>query len=139
MWIYKGGNVMAEKKFKKLVSLDQVCWDIIEMNSGRRGASLFVRNAIRHYDRWLQAGNTVPMIKDGTLVNRFDANEINMRMIELQDRLEAQTKRWNDAYVENLELKKQLGSHIENAEASKKKEKKLLSKWWHIFFVGFRK
>ena len=139
MWIYKGGDVMAKMKFKKLVSLDQVCWNIIEMNSARRGASLFVRNAIRHYDRWLQAGNTVPMIKDGTLVNRFDANEINMRMIELQDRLEAQTKRWNDAYVENLELKKQLGSHIENAEASKKKEKKLLSKWWHIFFVGFRK
>jgi len=132
MWIYKGGDVMAEKKFKKLVSLDQVCWDIIEMNSGRRGASLFVRNAIRHYDRWLQAGNTVPMIKDGTLVNRFDANEINMRMIELQDRLEAQTKRWNDAYVENISLKKELLNYTEKQERS-------LAKWWHFFFVGFRK
>ena len=138
MWIYKGGDVMAEKKFKKLVSLDQVCWDIIEMNSGRRGASLFVRNAIRHYDRWLKAGHKIPLVKDDTLVNRFDANTINMRTIEVEDNLEAMTKRWNDAYVENLELKKQLGSHIENAEASKKKEKKLLSKWWHIFFVGFR-
>ena len=72
------------------------------------------------------------MIKDGDLVNRFDSNEINMRMIELQDRLEAQTKRWNDAYVENISLKKELLNYTEKKEGS-------LKKWWHFFFVGFRK
>jgi len=132
MWIYKGGDVMAEKKFKKLVSLDQVCWDIIEMNSARRGASLFVRNAIRHYDRWLQAGHKIPLVKDDTLVNRFDANTINMRTIEVEDNLEAMTKRWNDAYVENISLKKELLNYTEKQERS-------LAKWWHFFFVGFRK
>lgn len=132
MWIYKGGNVMAEKKFKKLVSLDQVCWDIIELNSARRGASLFVRNAIRHYDRWLQAGHKIPLVKDDAMVNRFDANTINMRTIEVEDNLEAMTKRWNDAYVENISLKKELLNYTEKKERS-------LKKWWHFFFVGFRR
>jgi len=59
-----------------------------------------------------------------------------MRMIELQDRLEAQTKRWNDAYVENISLKKQLSKHQENNNTKKVKK---LRKWWHFFFVGLRK
>lgn len=127
-------GIMARKSKHKLVTLDDECFDIIQM-APTRMQSVFVRNAIRHYYRWMEAGHTVPMIKDGTLVNRFDANEINMRMIELQDRLEAQTKRWNDAYVENISLKKQLSEHQEKENPSKKK----LKKWWHFFYVGFRK
>ena len=123
---------MSRLNRKKLISLDDTCWHILETETSPRMQSVYVRNAIVHYSRWMQAGNEISLVKDGTLARRFDANNINMQIIELQDRLEAQTNRWNDAYVENIQLKKQLSKYQE-------KENPGLKKWWHFFFVGFRK
>ena len=123
---------MARKNRVKLVTLDDDCWYILERNTSPRMGSVYIRNAIKHYHEWTSAGNEIPLVKEGQFANRFDANTINMRMIELEDRLEAQTNRWNDAYVENISLKKQLKKYTANQERK-------LSKWWHFFFVGLRK
>jgi len=98
---------MARKNRTKLITMDDECWNIVTQQPNRM-QSVFVRRAIKHFHRWQNAGHTVPMIKDDIQVNRFDANTINLRTIELQDMLEAQTNRWNDAYVENIQLKKRL-------------------------------
>ena len=123
---------MARLNKPKLVTLDDECWSILTRNTSPRMASVYVRNAIKHYHQWSISGNEIPLVKEGQYAYRFDANTINMRMIELEDRLEAQTNRWNDAYVENISLKKQLKKYTANQERK-------LSKWWHFFFVGFRK
>lgn len=129
-------GIMARKNKTKLVSLDDECWRILVEESAPRMQSVYVRNAIRHYYQWRHAGAEIPLVKDGTLANRYDANTINMRILEKEDLLEGMTKRWNDAYVENLELKKQLSKYQDQKEI---KNNKKMSKWWHFFFIGLRK
>ena len=64
---------MSRKNKTKLVSLDDECWDIIAYEAAPRMQSVYIRNAIRHYSKWRQAGHKIPLVKDGTLSNRFDA------------------------------------------------------------------
>lgn len=123
---------MARKNRTKLVSLDDECWRILESESEPRMQSVYVRSAIRHYYKWRQAGSEIPLVKVTDEVRRYDANTINMRILEKEDLLEGMTNRWNDAYVENLELKKKLSKY-------QAQEKPRLKKWWHFFYVGFRK
>lgn len=130
---------MSRLNRKKLISLDDDCWNILHSESGPRMQSVYVRQAIVHYSRWRQAGETIPLVKDGTLARRFDANTINMRLIELENSLNDTLDTLNNKIIENIELKKQLSKHIENKKAESPNEKKLLKKWWHFFFVGFRK
>ena len=122
---------MSRKNRTKLVSLDDECWRILQTESKPRMQSVYVRSAIRHYFQWNQAGREIPLIKDGTLAKRYDANTINMRIIEKEDLLEGMTNRWNDAIIKIKDLEKQLSKHQE-------KEKVGLKKWWHFFFVGWR-
>ena len=121
----------------KLVSLDDECWRILETESAPRMQSVYVRTAIVHYHRWRNAGESIPLVKDGTLARRFDANTINMRILELEDRLEITMNSLNDKIIENVELKKQISENTKEqrytiAPASKAQERK----WWHIFYVG---
>ena len=76
---------MSKLNLKKLVSLDQECWNILERESGSRMQSVYVRNAIKHYSDWRKAGEHIPLVKDDTIARRFDANNINMRIIELEN------------------------------------------------------
>jgi len=101
--------------------------------------SVYVRNAIKHYSDWMKAGEKISLVKDGTIARRLDANNINMRIIELENNYNDTLETLNNKMIENLSLKKQLGSHIEKYEASNKNKKKLLKKWWHFFFIGFRR
>lgn len=123
---------MSRLNRKKLISLDDDCWFILERNASSRMASVYIRNAIKHYDQWNQAGHTIPLVKDGQLARRFDANNINMKIIELENMLDGAVNRWNDKYVECENLKKELKKYTANQERK-------LTKWWHFFFVGFRK
>jgi len=125
---------MARKNKTKLVSLDDECWRILQTESKPRMQSVYVRTAIVHYYRWSQAGHKIPLIKNGTLARRYDANTINMRIIEKEDLLEGMTNRWNDAIIKIKDLEKQLSKHQQKKKLSKKK----LKKWWHIFYAGFR-
>ncbi len=134
---------MPRKNLKKLVSLDQECWDIIQGRSGPRTASVFIRRAIKHFHRWDMAGHEIPLVKDGTLANRFDANTINMRLIEKENEIEATMHTLNEKIIENHALKKRIVL-LEKDQENKRiispgKKDQRLKKWWHIFFVGFRK
>ena len=121
---------MSKLNRKKLVSLDDECWHILATESSPRMQSVYVRTAIVHYSRWRQAGETIPLVKDGTLARRFDANTINMRLIELDNQLERTLDTLNERIIENVSLKKQLSEYIGE-------EKPRLKKWWHFFYVGF--
>lgn len=128
---------MPRKNLKKLVSLDQECWDIIQGRSGPRTASVFIRRAIKHFHRWDMAGHEIPLVKDGTLANRFDANTINMRLIEKENRINDMMGVLNEKMIEIHHLKQRLVL-LEKDQENIKPGKKKLKKWWHIFFSGFR-
>ena len=104
---------MSRLNRKKLISLDDDCWRILHSESGPRMQSVYVRQAIVHYSRWRQAGETIPLVKDGTLARRFDANTINMRLIELENSLNDTLDTLNNKIIENIELKKQLSNYQE--------------------------
>jgi len=123
---------MSRLNRKKLISLDDECWYILEHESSPRMQSVYVRTAIAHYSKWRQAGENIPLVKDGTLARRFDANTINMRMIEMENQINDTLDTLNDRIIENVQLKKQLSKYQE-------KENPRMSKWWHFFFVGYRK
>ncbi len=138
MWLCTGGLEMSRKNLKKLISLDQECWDIISSRSGNRTASIFVRNAIKHFHKWDMAGQQIPLVKDGTLANRFDANTINMRLIEKENEIEATMHTLNEKIIENHALKQRL-ELLEKDQENNNPGIQKLKKWWHIFFVGFRR
>jgi ArsR family metal-binding transcriptional regulator len=123
---------MSKLNLKKLVSLDVQCWNILEREAGARMQSVYVRNAIKHYSDWRKAGEHILLVKDDTIARRFDANNINMRIIELENNYNDTLDTLNNKIVEIISLKKQLSKHQE-------KEGPRLKKWWHFFFVGFRK
>lgn len=105
---------MARKNRTKLVSLDDECWRIIQVESKPRMQSVYIRNAIRDYYRRRQANTTTEL------------------EIEQQDIIKDVLDQRDEAIMKIKGLEKRLEQHIE-------KEKPRLNKWWHFFFVGFRK
>ena len=105
---------MARKNRTKLVSLDEECWRILQVESKPRMQSVYVRNAIRDYYRRRQA--------DTTTLLEIEQQEIIKDVLDQRD----------EAIMKIKGLEKRLEQHIE-------KEKPRLNKWWHFFFVGFRK
>ena len=105
---------MARKNRTKLVSLDEECWRILQVESKPRMQSVYVRNAIRDYYRRRQANTTTEL------------------EIEQQDIIKDVLDQRDEAIMKIKGLEKRLEQHIE-------KEKPRLNKWWHFFFVGFRK
>lgn len=75
--------------------------------------SVYVRNAILHYSQWMKAGHEIPLVKDGTLARRFDANTINMRIIEMENQINDTLDTLNNKIIENVNLKKQLSKYQE--------------------------
>ena len=106
-------GIMARKNKTKLVSLDDECWRILELESKPRMQSVYVRNAIRDYYRRRQA--------DTTTLLEIEQQEIIKDVLDQRD----------EAIMKIKGLEKRLEQHIE-------KEKHRLKKWWHFFFVGFR-
>tara|TARA_Y100000310_G_C20664157_1_gene806509 strand:+ start:1349 stop:1738 length:390 start_codon:yes stop_codon:yes gene_type:complete len=129
---------MSRLNRKKLISLDDECWRILESETSSRMQSVYVRTAIVHYYKWRQAGIEIPLVKDGTLARRFDANTINMRILEKENQIETTLGTLNEKIIENIELKKSLHQLEKTLEIYTKRNKKL-KKWWHFFFVGFRR
>ena len=105
---------MARKNRTKLVSLDEECWRILQVESKPRMQSVYVRNAIRDYYRRRTA--------DATTLLEIEQQEIIKDVLDQRD----------EAIMKIKGLEKRLAPHIE-------KEKPRLNKWWHFFFVGFRK
>jgi len=105
---------MARKNKTKLVSLDDECWRILQVESKPRMQSVYVRNAIRQYSRWRQSDSTTEI--------EIEQQEIIKDVLNQRD----------DALMKIKGLEKRLEQHIE-------KERPILKKWWHFFFVGFRK
>ena len=105
---------MARKNITKLVSLDEECWRILQVESKPRMQSVYVRNAIRDYYRRRTA--------DATTLLEIEQQEIIKDVLDQRD----------EAIMKIKGLEKRLEQHIE-------KEKPRLNKWWHFFFVGFRK
>jgi len=105
---------MARKNRTKLVSLDEECWRILQVESKPRMQSVYVRNAIRDYYRRRTA--------DATTLLEIEQQEIIKDVLDQRD----------EAIMKIKGLEKRLEQHIE-------KEKPRLNKWWHFFFVGFRK
>ena len=105
---------MARKNRTKLVSLDDECWRIIQVESKPRMQSVYIRNAIRDYYRRRQANTTTEL------------------EIEQQDIIKDVLDQRDEAIMKIKGLEKRLEQHIE-------KEKPRLNKWWHFFFVGYRK
>jgi hypothetical protein len=130
---------MSRLNRKKLISLDDECWRILETETSSRMQSVYVRTAIVHYYKWRQAGIEIPLVKDGTLARRFDANTINMRIIEKENAIETTLDTLNEKIIENIELKKSIKSLEKTLEIYSTTRRKKLDKWWHFFFVGFRK
>ena len=104
---------MARKNRTKLVSLDDECWRILQLESKPRMQSVYVRNAIKDYYRRRQA--------DTTTLLEIEQQEIIKDVLDQRD----------EAIMKIRGLEKRLEQHIE-------KEKPRLKKWWHFFFVGFR-
>lgn len=109
MWV----GTMSRLNRKKLVSLDDACWNILETETSPRMQSVYVRNAILHYSQWMKAGHEIPLVKDGTLARRFDANTINMRIIEMENQINDTLDTLNNKIIENVNLKKQLSKYQE--------------------------
>ena len=105
---------MARKNRTKLVSLDEECWRILQVESKPRMQSVYVRNAIRDYYR------------------RRTADATTLLEIEQQEIIKDVLDQRYEAIMKIKGLEKRLEQHIE-------KEKPRLNKWWHFFFVGFRK
>ena len=105
---------MARKNRTKLVRLDEECWRILQEESKPRMQSVYVRNAIRDYYRRRTA--------DATTLLEIEQQEIIKDVLDQRD----------EAIMKIKGLEKRLEQHIE-------KEKPRLNKWWHFFFVGFRK
>ena len=105
---------MARKNRTKLVSLDEECWRILQVESKPRMQSVYVRNAIRDYYRRRTA--------DATTLLEIEQQEIIKDVLDQRD----------EAIMKIKGLEKRLEQHIV-------KEKPRLNKWWHFFFVGFRK
>lgn len=102
---------MSKLNLKKLVSLDVQCWNILERESGPRMQSVYVRNAIKHYSDWMKAGEKISLVKDGTIARRLDANNINMRIIELENNYNDTLETLNNKIIENISLTKQLSKY----------------------------
>lgn len=107
---------MSRKNKTKLVSLDDECWRILQVESKPRMQSVYVRNAIRHYSRW-RRGEMGP--------------ENTFLEIEQQEIIEDVLNQRDEAIMKIKGLEKRLEQHIEF-------RKPKLKKWWHFFFVGFR-
>jgi len=106
---------MSRKNKTKLVSLDDECWRILQVESKPRMQSVYVRNAIRHYYRWRQSPEIATYLE-------VEQQEVIKDVLDQRD----------EAIMKIKGLENRLEQHIE-------KEKPRLNKWWHFFFVGFRK
>ena len=104
---------MARKNRTKLVSLDEECWRILQVESKPRMQSVYVRNAIRDYYRRRTA--------DATTLLEIEQQEIIKDVLDQRD----------EAIMKIKGLEKRLEQQIE-------KETPRLKKWWHFLFVGFR-
>jgi hypothetical protein len=130
---------MSKYNRKKLISLDDSCWNILETETSPRMQSVYVRSAIQHYSKWRQAGDKIPLVKDGTLARRFDANNINMRLIEKENRISDIMGVLNNVQIEKHALKERVNLLEKELEIYTVGRKKKLDKWWHFFFIGFRR
>jgi len=86
---------MARKNRTKLVSLDEECWRILQVESKPRMQSVYVRNAIRDYYRRRTA--------DATTLLEIEQQEIIKDVLDQRD----------EAIMKIKGLEKRLEQHIE--------------------------
>jgi hypothetical protein len=111
---------MGRTNKTKLVSLDDECWRIIQVESKPRMQSVYIRNAIRDYYRRRQANTTTEL------------------EIEQQDIIKDVLDQRDEALMKIKGLEKRLEQHIEKEKNNSPEVGLQKRKWWHFFFIGFR-
>ena len=112
---------MSRKNKTKLVSLDDECWRIIQVESKPRMQSVYIRNAIRHYYRWRQSPEIATYLE-------VEQQEIIKDVLDQRD----------EALMKIKGLEKRLEQHIEKEKSHSPGPAHQERKWWHFFFIGFR-
>lgn len=117
------------KTKSRLFVMDKTCDEILNrVPDGMK--SVYVRNAIHHYNRWQVHGSTE---FNDTRLNKYGTKDVNLRVSELEDE-----KEWAQARGNTWKKKYDLLA-IDMEALMATRESKRLKKWWHFFYAGFRK